>query len=401
MCTSRSQFCKDNNCQICFNKSFASHEKAQYWSLDRNELSPRQVFKQANKKFWFKCNVCYHDFELILNNIIVNSSWCSYCSIPPKYLCKNDTCLICFNKSFASHEKAQYWNYNRNILNPRYVFKNSNTKFWFNCNVCFHEFDIRLCIVCQNHWCPLCSSQKLCENNTCQICFDKSFASHEKALYWSDKNILSARQIFKYSNKKCWFNCDNGHNFDINIVCITKLQQWCPCCKHKTEDKLYKWLSEKCPTTIGQVKFDWCKNPQTNRRLSFDFLIDKFKLVIELDGLQHFKQVANWTCPEETTKRDRYKAKCANENGYTVIRLLQDDVFRDKINWQERLLEKIKPYDTPEIHYISTTDCYDNHKKPENLTVTIINEIAQFLIDQPGLIVKGKTKDDIIKILSN
>jgi len=29
--------------------------------------------------------------------------------------------------------------------------------------------------------------------------------------------------------------------------------------------------------------------------------------------------------------------KCANENGYSVIRILQGDVFSNKNNWDEKL----------------------------------------------------------------
>jgi very-short-patch-repair endonuclease len=33
--------------------------------------------------------------------------------------------------------------------------------------------------------------------------------------------------------------------------------------------------------------------------------------------------------------------KCANENGYSVIRIVQEDVFKDKYNWLQELLENI------------------------------------------------------------
>ena len=33
--------------------------------------------------------------------------------------------------------------------------------------------------------------------------------------------------------------------------------------------------------------------------------------------------------------------KCANENGYSIIRIVQEDVFKDKYNWLQQLLENI------------------------------------------------------------
>jgi hypothetical protein len=33
--------------------------------------------------------------------------------------------------------------------------------------------------------------------------------------------------------------------------------------------------------------------------------------------------------------------KCANENGYSMIRIVQEDVFKDKYDWLQELLENI------------------------------------------------------------
>ena len=53
----------------------------------------------------------------------------------------------------------------------------------------------------------------------------------------------------------------------------------------------------------------------------------------------------DWKTPEDQQKTDKYKEKCANENGYSIIRLLQEDVFNDKYDWKTELvnnIEKIK-----------------------------------------------------------
>jgi very-short-patch-repair endonuclease len=65
------------------------------------------------------------------------------------------------------------------------------------------------------------------------------------------------------------------------------------------------------------------------------------KIIIELDGRQHFKQVHNWSSPEENLKNDLYKMKCANDNGFSIIRLLQPDVLIDKYDWLQELTNNI------------------------------------------------------------
>ena len=121
----------------------------------------------------------------------------------------------------------------------------------------------------------------------------------------------------------------------------------------KGETILNDFLTQNYTDIIWDYRVDWCKNPETGRHLPFDFCIPEFKNLIELDGGQHFTQISNWDNPEETRERDIYKMKMANENGYTIIRLLWEDVYNDKNNWKEKLQESIKLYETPQRIYLN------------------------------------------------
>jgi hypothetical protein len=496
-CIPSKYLCDDVNCTKCFEKSFACHEKSIYWST-KNELQPNQVFKNCTSKFWFDCPECHHSFESVLSTIF-NGSWCPYCSNPPKQLCGKDDCNHCNNNSFASHEKAKYWNYelngdikpfnifttNRNkyyfncgecghilhsvlseitaknrwcaycshsklcdnkdckkcfeasfesdakvimwsakngYITPRQVFKSSGKKYWLMCNDCLHEFQATLSCITKNEnktdkYCPICNSNMFCDNLECKICFEKSFASHPKAIHFNNElnNGLIPRKLSKSSNEKYWFNCNCGHKFEtglntivsgswcpycafptsklcnndncvdclnksfvnnsnakfledktLNIRQIYKGSQtkynficekghkfsmtisavtsgcFCPKCVNKTERKLYEELIKIYKDLIFQYKPKWCKNELNGRCLPYDFAIEKNKIIIELDGLQHFVQVSNWNSPENIQQRDKYKMKQANDNGYSVIRILQEDVYHDKYNWLVELKENIE-----------------------------------------------------------
>ena len=113
----------------------------------------------------------------------------------------------------------------------------------------------------------------------------------------------------------------------------------CPMCSNKTEHKLYNAVKLLYPTLITQFKQEWCKK---SRCLPFDFCIPDHNIIIELDGAQHFRQVSNWNSPEETFENDSFKEKCANDNGYSVIRILQEDVFGDKYDWLRKLQTEIE-----------------------------------------------------------
>ena len=120
---------------IPFEKSFTSHEKSIFWS-DRNLIKPNEITKGSSKKFYFNCDKCNHEFLMQLN-VVTRGGWCNFCS--NNNLCKNNECKICFEKSFASHEKSAFWS-NKNDLIPRQVFKVSAKKYLFKCETCNHEF---------------------------------------------------------------------------------------------------------------------------------------------------------------------------------------------------------------------------------------------------------------------
>jgi len=283
------------------------------------------------------------------------------CNGNRRRLCSDDNCDNCLNNSFASNPKVEFWS-NKNKLKPRQVFKSSGSKYIFDCT-CGHEFNTALSkITNSGRWCPYCANQKLCSDDNCDSCLNKSFASSPKVEFWSNKNKLKPRQVFKSSGSKYIFDCECGHEFNTRLDSITNSGAWCPLCKNKTEKKLFIHLKQLHPNTQHQFSPSWCKNADTNRRLPFDFVIKELKIIIELDGAQHFKQVSNWGCPKEACVRDKFKMDHANKNNYTVIRILQEDVFNDRNEWDTKLNEVLKLYPEPTRIFIGG-DEYDNHKQ--------------------------------------
>jgi very-short-patch-repair endonuclease len=182
-----------------------------------------------------------------------------------------------------------------------------------------------------------------------------------------DKATKAHGDLYDYSNVEYVKSNEN-----VIIICNTHGQfnqqpnnhlngANCPMCSNKTETKLFDALKPMYPTLITQFKQEWCKK---SRCLPFDFCIPDHNIIIELDGAQHFRQVSNWTSPEDTFKNDLFKEKCANDNGYSVIRILQEDVFGDKYDWLSNLqtdIENIIKDDTI-IHniYMCENGEYDN-----------------------------------------
>ena len=191
------------------------------------------------------------------------------------------------------------------------------------------------------------------------------FSSHPRAKNWHPtlNGDLKPRELTLQSNKKFWFKCDKcPHPFDAALANIAN-GRWCPVCKNKTEKKLLEFLKTKEMSVEIQLKFDWCKNPETGRYLPFDFQVFG-KIIIELDGAQHFKQVSNWQSPEDSQERDIYKMEQALNNDKHIIRILQEDVWDDKNDWENKLLEaiaKLKEISEPELICIGDNEVYKQY----------------------------------------
>ena len=359
-CSKPSQkLCANKYCNHCFDRSFASHKRSKYLKHAKND--PLVIFKSSGKKFWFVCDVCNHDFEATINSITrkIKPSWCPYCT--SQKLCEVE-CDLCVKNSFLSHENSIFLKYKKD--DAQYIFKSGKTKFWFICNTCNHDFEASINNVAKGKWCPYCSAppKKLCDDLDCEHCFNKSFASHERSEFLKYKKD-NPHNIFKGSHKKRWFVCEDGHSFEAAINSVTNKDSpsWCPKCKNKTEKKMLKWLTDTYDVQITfQAKFEWSKNVETGKYLPFDFCIKSAELVIEVDGPQHFEQIANWGCHKKTQKRDIYKMKQAAANGFSVIRVLQDDVLHDKNKWEKKLRKIIRHYKKPKIFCVG--DRYDCHK---------------------------------------
>lgn len=336
--------CDNENCIMCFNNSFASVDESQF--LDPDCLvDPRHIMKASGTLQQFICPMCNHTFQFS-PAFISAGRWCPYCVMPPKLICFKPDCQHCFKNSFASHEKSKYWSA-KNPQKPRNILlTGSRDKYIFDC-VCNHEIVISLDSILIDCWCSYCGNHDLCSSLECQLCFSKSFASYEKSIYWSPKNLVSPRSVFKSAPKKYIFVCPFCSNDYVAKLNDISNGGWCKCRTNKTETKLFAFLQKHCASVVEkQKKFDWCVNL---KHLPFDFCIEEFKLIIELDGRQHFSQVSNWDSPEETQRKDKNKMKLAITNGYSVIRILQEEVWKDKNNWQQKLLPVIKSYSTPTI----------------------------------------------------
>ena len=203
----------------------------------------------------------------------------------------------------------------------------------------------------------------------CKYCVNNSFASYKdvtingklKITCWDNKkNDKLPKDVFYSSNQKYWFTCDVCNNdFELIINNATFHNCWCPFCKYKTEGILHKWLvnNKDIKLVKKEYKPKWCSTEYKNiiqnvikkgyYQYRYDFMItfnNNKKIIIELDGIQHFEQVKNWKTPFEQQIRDKYKEFKAKKYNIPLIRCIQEDIYKNKNNWGKKLLRKFKKY---------------------------------------------------------
>ena len=305
----------------------------------------------------FDCDKCEHQYCTSCANVVRArfNAGCPYCSSSHPKFCEKGGCDECFKRSFASNPNSKFWS-DKNKLKPHQVSRNGGKKFWFDCPDCSHSFESMISNIVKGQWCPYCSSKKICGDKGCSHCFKRSFASYPRAENWSDKNELKPHQVALRSHKKFSFDCPECNN-TFSSQCNNVVSGcWCPHCVNKTETKLLEWLRKQpiIKKVKHQYKPKWCsteyrciiKGARKTRRYqySYDFLVtlkNGKQIIIELDGPQHFKQVSNWQSPFITQVRDAYKERKARQHKIPVVRILQEDVWYDRGDWESELTTKL------------------------------------------------------------
>ena len=116
-------------------------------------------------------------------------------------------------------------------------------------------------------------------------------------------------------------------------------------CDSIGELKVYKWLKENNIKFLNQENGHLCcYSPVTGVRLPYDFEIPSAKLVIEIQGIQHYKVTKRMNSTknklDKQRYRDQYKRSFAEFNGYTELELSYKDMKNDD-RWQTKIKDAI------------------------------------------------------------
>ena len=313
-------------------------EKRAYESLV-NKLGENELLKSGTK-YWFRCSNCPHIFESRYG-VVKQGTWCPYCNPHNRKLCDDVECNYCWQNSLAcalEMNKNLIWS-TANEGTPRDVLRCSVNPFLFDCTTCGHSaFQLRPQTIAASTCggCGFCSHRYLCDLSDCMYCTKNSalIFTQRTDIEITSHTPQQLRMIARTSNAdvvcKCLCCEGGGHKWKTTFGSLA-LERGCRLCKTKTEkivlDKLVDIFG--CEFVVKQPKFEWCRNINM---LPYDILLTNFNIFIEVDGIFHLKPVKFFnklTTFEEIYERDRYKENCALQNGYSIIRLNQVEVYKN------------------------------------------------------------------------
>ena len=249
-----------------------------------------------------------------------------------KALHKNDHTLLCTECKKLYDNKFFFDKYSEEILKTGHILLTldpDTRKCTYECGNCGEIKDTYI--------------QNLRKESTTEYCSSCIQIQNRNSIE-DVNNILKefGYMCIKYkNNKEMTVKCDKGHVSSTLKLYDYNRGRRCPFCKNKTEEKVYRFLSEHYNTKYQFIP-EWCKNTETNRYSRYDFVLTDYNIIIELDGKQHFEQLMTWEPYEETRKKDVLKMIMANKNNYHVIRVTQKEIWFDSYDWKEYLQTKIK-----------------------------------------------------------
>lgn len=195
------------------------------WHHEKNKgLTPADVTPNSHETVWWKCNEG-HEWQAIIGNRHKGNG-CPYCAGQKVLKGTND--LQTVNPILANE-----WNYERNNgLTPVDVSPNSNKKVWWKCSK-GHEWQAIIQGRNKGAGCPFCSGRYAIKGVNDLQTVNPALA---KEWNYERNNGLTPVDVMPNSDKKVWWKCENGHEWQA-MIGNRHRGNGCPICRSKSSKR--------------------------------------------------------------------------------------------------------------------------------------------------------------------
>ena len=250
------------------------------WNWEKNaDILPSQLTLCSHKKAWWKCSKG-HEWQATIADR--NKGYgCPYCS--GRYTVKGENDLQTINPTLAKE-----WNLDKNSgLTPADVKPNSHNKVWWKCSK-GHEWQATISNRTMGRGCPYCSGKKVLNGYNDLQANNPTLA---KEWNYEKNNGLAPVNVTSNSNKKVWWRCNKGHEWQA-IISSRNKGHGCPYCSG-----LYVIKGENDLQTVNPSLAKEWNYEKNNESTPSEFLANSEKMVW-------------WMC----NKGHEWQASIANRN---------------------------------------------------------------------------------------
>ena len=254
-----------------------------------------------------KCLICNHEWKARPANILIGKG-----------------CPKCAGRNKTNDEFIQEFNIvNNNLIELLSPYMSSHDKIKCRCKVCGNQWEALPYSLLHGSGCQKCADNKRAEKNT--ISHDE-FISRLKQI---NKNIVPLDN-YNGMNNKIRFYCKTCNNiWETTPHYILLPTAICShCSSSKGETKISKYLDNNNIVYIQQQKYDGLVGVNGGK-LSYDFYLPQYNLLIEFQGEQHIK-AREFFGGEEQLKiqqeHDRRKREYAEKNNINLLEIWYYDI---------------------------------------------------------------------------
>ena len=205
-------------------------ELAKEWNYQRNIVKPDEVTVGTNKKVWWICSICHHEWQA---TIYSRHSGC-VCPECMKTIVSEKQSKANYADSIAFRfpEIVKEWDYSKNTVKPDEVYPNSNLKFWWKCKNCGLSWEAVVhSRTKRNSGCPYCSGRFAIPGVN-----DLATLMPELIEEWNfNKNTIDPHNVKIASGKEAYWICKKcGYEWKTKIS-VRSRGCGCPKCAKKVK----------------------------------------------------------------------------------------------------------------------------------------------------------------------
>ena len=238
------------------------------WHWEKNsDVTPSQLTLGSKMKVWWRC-ARGHEWQARTAHRN-NGSGCPYCS--GLYVIKGETDLQTMNPTVAEE-----WNRKRNgTLIPEDFSASSGKLVWWKCKS-GHEWQATINNRSKGKGCPYCANKKLLSGYNDLQSMNPMLA---KEWLYEKNNGLTPMDVTASSDKKVWWRCSKGHEWQA-VIGSRNRGIGCPVCKSERNTSLPEYILiyylEKCGLEAI--------HSHKNQGYELDVYIPSKQIAIEYDG---------------------------------------------------------------------------------------------------------------------